>query len=109
MGRIIIAAAAEVKEVVEEEEVIMREIKVFTTTAMEEEEGIVEGTILVGDVELAVNNTTKLAVVTIAIQQRLEIALSAVFQLLQNCFNNIIRIMLFAQWLDNDSYHPPLA
>ena len=54
---------------------------------MEEEEGIVEGTILVGDVELVVNNTTELAVVvpvvirvTIAIQQRLEIALSAVFQ-----------------------------
>ena len=93
MGGIIIAAAAEVKEMVEEEEVIMREIKVFTTTAMEEEEGIVEGTILVGDMELAVNNTTKLAVVvavvirmTIAIQQRLEIALSAVFQLLPKLY-----------------------
>ena len=94
MGRIIIADAAEVKEVVEEEEeeVIMREIKVFTTTA-KEEEGIVEGTMLVGDVELVVNNTTKLAVVvavvirvTIAIQQRLEIALSAVFQLLPKLY-----------------------
>ena len=93
MGGIIIAAAAEVTEVVEEEEVIMREIKVFTTTAMEEGEGIVEGTMLVGDVELVVNNTTKLAVVvavvirvTIAIQQRLEIALSAVFQLLPKLY-----------------------
>ena len=87
MGGIIIADAAEVKEVVEEEEeeVIMREIKVFTTTA-KGEEGIVEGTILVGDVELVVNNTTKLAVVTIAIQQRLEIALSAVFQLLPKLY-----------------------
>ena len=77
-------AAAEVKEaVVEEEETSM--FKVFTATAMEEGEGIVEveGTILVGggnpgDVELVVVVT-----LTVAIQQRLEIALSAVsvFQL----------------------------
>ena len=94
MGRIIMAAAAGVKEVVVEEEEVVREMnKVFTATAMEVEEGEdiveVEGTILVGggnpgDLELVVV-VVVVVKVTVAIQQRLEIALSAVFQLPKLC------------------------